>query len=386
MLSEKGRPYRSCLLDPSCRYVRKLPNPVLREKKYRYAIYRGISPEEFYTAADRLFTALRRKELDYKRFITEVNFLCGGSRNMPFVKNINSRNFGVKNSMVLLAFCTALVEDDVETLKFSQIRYLYGRRSEETQREFESGDHILFTAGRLEHTCDYGLADTTEYRLTDKAREELLGSLAASDKKKVKENNIIQAETLAEKKLHYPPRVRSQIDELASLLREDNFAPIVKRLKESAMKTGFACLFSGPPKTGKTETAYQIARATGRDIFFVDISETKSMWFGESEKRIKSLFTRYNNMAKHASPAPILLFNEADAILGKRQELGDERRGPAQTENAMQNILLQEIENLAGASSSPPPTWLIRQEAQRTRYPLTAKTNSKRYWTKTRIY
>jgi SpoVK/Ycf46/Vps4 family AAA+-type ATPase len=72
------------------------------------------------------------------------------------------------------------------------------------------------------------------------------------------------------------------------------------------------------------------------------------MWFGESEKKIKSLFTRYNSMARQAELAPILLFNEADAILGKRQEIGAERHGPAQTENAIQNILLQEIENLEG--------------------------------------
>jgi SpoVK/Ycf46/Vps4 family AAA+-type ATPase len=53
-------------------------------------------------------------------------------------------------------------------------------------------------------------------------------------------------------------------------------------------------------------------------------------------------------MIKKSVPIPILLFNEADAVLGKRQELGDQRRGPAQTENAIQNIILQELENLQG--------------------------------------
>jgi SpoVK/Ycf46/Vps4 family AAA+-type ATPase len=45
---------------------------------------------------------------------------------------------------------------------------------------------------------------------------------------------------------------------------------------------------------------------------------------------------------------PILFFNEADAIFSKRMALGDQRAGPAQTENAMQNILLDEIEKLDG--------------------------------------
>ncbi|GHV80254.1 hypothetical protein AGMMS49944_20450 [Spirochaetia bacterium] len=80
----------------------------------------------------------------------------------------------------------------------------------------------------------------------------------------------------------------------------------------------------------------------------VDISETKSMWFGESEKRIKELFDRYHGLLKSGGRTPILFFNEADAVLGKRQELGEVRRGPAQTENAIQNIILQELEDLAG--------------------------------------
>ncbi|MCL2193404.1 MAG: ATP-binding protein [Treponema sp.] len=110
----------------------------------------------------------------------------------------------------------------------------------------------------------------------------------------------------------------------------------------------FTILFQGLPRTGKTETAYQIARLTGCDICLVDISETKSKWFGESEKRRKSIFDGYKNMIKTCKSTSILLFNEAVAVLGKRQELGETRRGPAQTENAMQNIILHEMENLHG--------------------------------------
>ena len=60
------------------------------------------------------------------------------------------------------------------------------------------------------------------------------------------------------------------------------------------------------------------------------------------------MFDRYKVMLKSSGPVPILLFNEADAVMGKRQELGDVRRGPAQTENSMQNIILHEMENLHG--------------------------------------
>jgi SpoVK/Ycf46/Vps4 family AAA+-type ATPase len=137
-----------------------------------------------------------------------------------------------------------------------------------------------------------------------------------------------------------------QIQQLTALLIPENFKNVQRRLSDNSMRTGFACLFCGPPGTGKTETVYQLARETGRDIMMVDISETKSMWFGESEKRIKEIFDRYRVLAENDGVVPILLFNESDAVIGKRKDL--QSSSVAQTENTMQNIILQEIENLTG--------------------------------------
>jgi len=146
----------------------------------------------------------------------------------------------------------------------------------------------------------------------------------------------------------YPDKTQRAINELCSLLQSDNFLDVQKRLSENSMRTGFACLFSGGPGTGKTETAIQIARITGRDIMQVDIAATKSKWFGESEKQIKSIFDKYRSCVKKCAITPILLFNEADAVFGKRRILNETRNGPDQTENAIQNVILREIENLNG--------------------------------------
>jgi SpoVK/Ycf46/Vps4 family AAA+-type ATPase len=51
------------------------------------------------------------------------------------------------------------------------------------------------------------------------------------------------------------------------------------------------------------------------------------MWFGESEKIIKKIFTRYRKAVKYSEKTPILLFNEADVIIGKRRDLGDGSSG-----------------------------------------------------------
>lgn len=112
------------------------------------------------------------------------------------------------------------------------------------------------------------------------------------------------------------------------------------------MRKGFACLFYGAPGTGKTETVLQLARQTGRDIMQVNISEINSKWVGESEKNIKALFDRYRKLVKECERAPILFFNEADALINKRN--ANAERAVDKMGNAMQNIILQEMENLEG--------------------------------------
>ena len=117
-------------------------------------------------------------------------------------------------------------------------------------------------------------------------------------------------------------------------------------MKDTGFRCGFTCLFYGAPGTGKTETVLQLAKQTGRDILQVNISQIKSMWVGESEKNIKQVFDHYRSKVKESKITPILLFNEADAIIGKRKEGAD--GAVDKMENSIQNIILQEMETLDG--------------------------------------
>ena len=78
----------------------------------------------------------------------------------------------------------------------------------------------------------------------------------------------------------------------------------------------------------------------------VNVSEIKSKWVGDSEKNIKALFDDYRKKVKDCKLTPILLFNEADAIINRRQEMAE--RGVDKMENSIQNIILQEMEALDG--------------------------------------
>lgn len=163
---------------------------------------------------------------------------------------------------------------------------------------------------------------------------------------KTTDRHLRSHKEITKKNMYYNHKEEEQVSRLASLLSEDKFKGVQKRLEETGMRKGFACLFYGDPGTGKTETVLQIARATGRNVIQIDISAVKDKWVGESEKNIKGIFNRYRTLCSNLDKAPILFFNEADAIFGKRMEGAE--RSVDKMNNSIQNIILQEIENLDG--------------------------------------
>ena len=102
---------------------------------------------------------------------------------------------------------------------------------------------------------------------------------------------------------------------------------------------GVHALFSGPPGTGKTMAAGLLARAVGLEVYQVDTSKIVSKWIGETERHLAALFDAAE--AGHA----ILLFDEADALFGKRSEV---RSSTDRYANQETNYLLQRLETFAG--------------------------------------
>lgn len=195
------------------------------------------------------------------------------------------------------------------------------------------------------------VVERTSVTLSDRSIELLYGKNADLYKKKtILSKDILEPEKLKVKTLFYSDKVQKQIDMLEESLSQKNLVAMQKRLESKGLPKGVAVLLYGAPGTGKTETVYQLAKRTNRKILHVDISESKSMWFGESEKIIKKIFTNYRKLCKnaerHKENTPILLFNEADALISKRRDVTS--GNCAQTENAIQNILLEEIEKLDG--------------------------------------
>lgn len=212
-------------------------------------------------------------------------------------------------------------------------------------RQLVEKTNPMFGLGFIELTSG-NMANDSNLMLSNKALEFFLEADADLFINTPKTKNIIVNETIESKELFYDSDLLSEVNFLTQSLMNDKFIELQDRMSTLSLSKGIATIFYGAPGTGKTETAYQIARRTGRDILKVDISQTKSMWFGESEKLIKKVFFDYERTCKQCHLKPILLFNEADAILGKRHE--NSHSNVSQTENAIQNILLEEMERFEG--------------------------------------
>ncbi len=214
-------------------------------------------------------------------------------------------------------------------------------------KEFKEESHKLQRLDLMEMVTNSSLfGEYTSLQLTDKGKELYFGEEAYLYIEKPDTKSLIKSSEIKEKKLFFAPKEAESLNMVGDSLKEANYSELVNRLEEKGLPKGIAVLLYGAPGTGKTESVMQWARATGRDIIHVDISASKSMWYGESEKIIKEIFTRYKRLCKRSALKPILLFNEADAIFSSRKT--GNNSSIDQTENAIQNIILEEMEQLDG--------------------------------------
>lgn len=160
------------------------------------------------------------------------------------------------------------------------------------------------------------------------------------------DKRLLTPDKIPSRELFFNEELSREIDFLKQSLEEDTFVKLQKRLRDNNLPKGVAILLHGLPGTGKTAIADKLAKDTGRSIYHVDIAASKTCWFGESEKLFKKIFTDYRRMCETEERKPILLFNEADALFSKRRDV--DSGNCAQTENALQNILLEEMETLDG--------------------------------------
>ena len=187
---------------------------------------------------------------------------------------------------------------------------------------------------------------SSDVELTTKAIALLLQSKDKNKKQEFKSQFTKHIKyTTLKKEIFLDEKIAKDIDQLKNACSSKNFNKIIRDLKKANLPTGIVSILYGYPGTGKTASVYEIAKLTKRDVLQVDISSIQSKWVGESEKNTKAIFTEYKRACELLKTKPILLFNEADAIISKRLDVTD---AIGQMNNTMQNILLEELENFEG--------------------------------------
>jgi len=207
----------------------------------------------------------------------------------------------------------------------------------------------MFKKGLIEHKCEDGIANVDKYVATSHLKNDILADFNPedhSDKQIPKMNGIKSCKDITPKSLFYNEAEETQVTRLKSLLSQEQLPQVQERLIKKGMRTGVCVLMHGEPGTGKTATAYELARQSGRDIIQVQVTDFMDKYVGESENKLKAIFNNYRTCCKNCETIPILLLNEGDAILSKRST--NVEKSVDQMSNALQNILLEEMENLEG--------------------------------------
>ncbi|MET8708614.1 ATP-binding protein [Streptomyces californicus] len=137
-----------------------------------------------------------------------------------------------------------------------------------------------------------------------------------------------------------PPGTRTQLTELALRARHRETVLGQWRMRPGGGRgRGVIALFAGESGTGKTMSAEVVAADLGMELYVVDLSTVVDKYIGETEKNLERVF------AEASDVNGILLFDEADAIFGKRSQVNDSRDKHANMESA---YLLQRMESFDG--------------------------------------
>ena len=312
----------------------------------------GLSADELFTRFRIDVSDFKHDLIDYDRLLEDMSSLIEGNSHLEFCQKaaavLNNRDLCDTERRFFLYLCHRYVSYGDESVPIERLLNFteFMEDDQRVRRSLANGRSDLQASGVVTFGGEDGIQDTDSLALSDEVKRTFFTEVTLSKPASANHRDLIANSAIKPKELFFDGKVAELMDRLASLLEPANFSGVQTRLGEIGMRKGFAILFSGAAGCGKTAGAYELARRTGRDIFAVDMSELKSKWVGDSEKIVKGVFTTYRQMCKTRDLAPILLFNEADAIFTKRLENPD---GCAdQTINAIQNILLEAIENLDG--------------------------------------
>lgn len=319
--------------------------------KNEVSVKSNISDLDFFDFIEiysNLFLEKSNSEISENDFIERVDELIDANLHLAICKEIKSLGLTKYEKILVFAICIEIINDSNSI----DIDYIIGNVTSSIASKSKLRKSLILKNTILQQKELIKFVEDGFFQIgrslgfTDEGIERFLPEFTIKPKSfESTKFSIFNPQNIAAKLLIFDGELNSQVNELKNILSPDNFDKIQGRLRDKNMPTGFCCVFFGMAGTGKTESVFQIAKKTNRTLLMVDLSKTKDKYVGESEKRIQDIFNSYNKALKYYKNAPILLFNEADSIIGSRISVSN---SVDQMNNSIQNILLQNMEDFKG--------------------------------------
>ena len=333
-----------------------IPNEALEalmnNRPYEKAAATGLSTHAIMMKMRKYVGKLKRDELAEDLFLEEIDMLFRNNPETSVAMGYNKHiaplklNPAEKYLFYIAFYGTRFLGDQFAACDLRDY-YIDDSHFEDTLYNFEMAPETIALVKNhiIEPVTKDGMVDEGVFQI----RKDIVSDMLQEEIAKQSNEKTIWLEDSSkfiQKELFYNESEGQQIARLSSLISEDNLHRVFESMEAKGMRTGFTCLFYGAPGTGKTETALQLARTTGRKVLSADVAKIMSKWVGESEHNARRLFRDYKAANDDNELTPILLLNEADAFLGKRFE--NVRTATEKMENGLQNIFLEELERFSG--------------------------------------
>lgn len=287
--------------------------------------------------------------------IEKVNSLLIDFNHIPIVSAINDLGIDDESALNVLFLLFGVVDE--RSITIGEIAEACHKSKVEQLRvwaSLKSKSGVLFERGLVQTIIeeDTGqqvihLSDEGE-KLLDHIDENLRTVLQNKTVKPTVLRPIFPKE-IEETPLFFDGTTEDRLNELKMITNTCHFQEIQNRMKEKGMRGGLNILLSGSSGTGKTELVKQIVRQNDCVLLLVEMSKIKGRYVGDSERAVKDIFQEYASFKRQEQNVPILVLNEADAIITKRHnESSSSNPSVVNLLNGIQNILLQEMEDFDG--------------------------------------
>jgi SpoVK/Ycf46/Vps4 family AAA+-type ATPase len=257
------------------------------------------------------------------------------------------------NTFALFAICSkAMVDCEGFDFSYMDLYIQFGRREiNQLRMKILNGEWEPIQDKLVEIDGGNQIEHNPTLRLTSSGYSKLLKELDSDLMQLIRSKSgliktpMIQPQQIQKIKLVFSDEFTENTNRITQLLTQKSFVKYQSSFPKNAKMKGMTLLFHGGPGCGKTEFAMQLSKQTGRPLMKIQVTDFQSKWVGQSESQLKAIFDDYRMSFDRMKIKPILFLNECDQIIGKRISVGN---SVDQMSNALQNILLEEMENFDG--------------------------------------